>query len=81
MSLNGKIFIGDITFVEVGQDDYHTLRKTYSMVTDRHFCIVHKVTDILPLTEENLDKIENEGLSYLVPSEYTGCTYWEEGCF
>lgn len=78
-----KILIGDISFFEDTQDDYQESYTAYNVdkfnATNEnvHFAVVHNILETLDDTEENLDMIEERGLSYLIPSKYNGVIIYD----
>lgn len=78
-----KILVGDISFFEDTQDDYQEAYTTYNVDNfnafkeNTHFAVVHNIIETLDDTEENLDIIEERGLSYLIPSKYNGVVIYD----
>lgn len=79
----GNIIVGNITFVESSQSDYEELYEMYNISEFNahepqvHFAIIHSIDFSVKYSEEALDKIEDKGLSYLIPSQYNGVVVWE----
>lgn len=73
-----KILIGEFTFVEPQQRDYEDLYNEFyidelDLKQDRPpFCIIHKITESIDYTEEAMNRVEDEGLGYLILSKYNG---------
>lgn len=84
-SLN--VYVGDITFVEPGQTDYEELYEMYNVdnrdanQNEPYFCIVHSIQYSTTCDSygngANMDKIDDEGDSYIIPDLYFGIIIWE----
>jgi len=77
------VITGGITFVERSQNDYEELYDMYNVSASDlsqnkpPFCVVHEVHSSEIATEENINKIDKEGDSYLIPAKYNGIIIWE----
>ena len=76
------ILVGDFTFVEPSQNDYEELYYMYNVdqldlvQNNPCFTIVHAVHESTTGTDKDINRIDKEGFSWLIPSQYSGYIIW-----